>query len=115
MRCTKVFVEHVVKPVLYVINRIFEVRTEVFVVIFSIPKRLNELIALPIQMFNFEMDSRDLAVILMVGQPRLNTTLNQNTHESRRQRIVMNYHMGGLTKEKGRLYIMKKLDGAGAR
>ena len=27
----------------------------------------------------------------------------------------MNYHMGGLTKEEGRLYIEKKLDGAGAR
>ena len=46
---------------------------------------------------------------------RFNTTLNQNTHESLRQRIVMNYHMGGLTKEEGRLYIVKKLDGAGAR
>lgn len=66
-------------------------------------------------MFNFEMDSRDLAVILLVGQPRLNITLNQSTHESLRQRIVMNYHMGGLTKEEGRLYILKKLDGAGAR
>lgn len=44
-------------------------------------------------MSNFEMDSRDLAVVLLVGQPRLNTTLNQSTHESLRQRIVMNYHI----------------------
>lgn len=66
-------------------------------------------------MFNFEMDSRDLAIILLVGQPRLNTTLCQSTHESLRQRIVMNYHMGGITKEEGRLYIAKKLEGAGAR
>lgn len=66
-------------------------------------------------MFNFEMDSRDLAVILLVGQPRLNTTLNQSTHEALRQRIVMNYHMGGITKEEGRRYILKKLDGAGSR
>lgn len=66
-------------------------------------------------MFNFEMDSRDLAVILLVGQPRLNTTLNQSTHESLRQRIVMNYHMGGFSKEEGRTYIIKKLDGAGCR
>ena len=66
-------------------------------------------------MFNFEMDSRDLAVILLVGQPRLNTTLNQGTHESLRQRIVMNYHMGGLTKEEGRMYILKKLNGAGTQ
>ena len=66
-------------------------------------------------MFNFEMDSRDLAIILLVGQPRLNTTLNQSTHESLRQRIVMNYHMGGLSKEEGRLYITKKLEEAGCR
>lgn len=66
-------------------------------------------------MFNFEMDSRDLAIILLVGQPRLNTTLNQSTHESLRQRIVMNYHMGGISKEEGRTYIIKKLEGAGCR
>lgn len=66
-------------------------------------------------MFNFEMDSRDLAVILLVGQPRLNTTLGQSTHESLRQRIVMNYHMGGISKEEGRVYIRKKLEGAGCR
>lgn len=66
-------------------------------------------------MFNFEMDSRDRAVVLLVGQPRLNTTLNQSTHESLRQRIIMNYHMGGMTKEEGRVYIRRKLEGAGMR
>lgn len=66
-------------------------------------------------MFNFDMDSRDPAVVLLVGQPRLNMTLNQNTHESLRQRIVMNYHMGGISKEEGRRYITGKLEGAGCR
>lgn len=66
-------------------------------------------------MFNFDMDSRDPAVILLVGLPRLNTTLNQNTHESLRQRVVMNYHMGGISKEEGRRYITGKLEGAGCR
>ena len=66
-------------------------------------------------MFNFEMDSRDLAVVLLVGQPRLNTTLNQSTHESLRQRIVMNYHMTGISKEEGRKFIIRKLEGAGSR
>ena len=66
-------------------------------------------------MFNFEMDSRDLAVVLLVGQPRLNSTLNQGTHESLRQRIVMNYHMTGISKEEGRKYIIRKLEGAGSR
>ena len=66
-------------------------------------------------MFNFEMDSRDLAVVLLIGQPRLNITLNQSTHESLRQRIVMNYHMGGISKEEGKIYITKKLEGADCR
>lgn len=66
-------------------------------------------------MFNFEMDSRDLAAVLLIGQPRLNVTLNQSAHESLRQRIVMNYHMGGITKEEGRAYIAKKLEDAGSR
>ena len=66
-------------------------------------------------MINFEMDSRDLVVILLIGQLRLNLTLNQGIHESLRQRIVMNYHMGGMTKEEGRLYISKKLEEAGSR
>lgn len=66
-------------------------------------------------MFNFEMDSRDLAVVLLVGQPRLNTTLNQSAHESLLQRIVMNYHMTGISKEEGRKFIIHKLEGAGSR
>lgn len=66
-------------------------------------------------MFNFEMDSRDLAVILLIGQPRLNITLGQGAHESLRQRIVMNYHMGGMNKDEGLAYVQKKLNGAGCR
>lgn len=64
--------------------------------------------------FNFNMDSRNLAMVLLVGQPRLRMTLSQNTHKSLRQRIVMNYHMGGISKE-GRRYITGKLKGAGYR
>ncbi len=64
-------------------------------------------------LFNFEMDSKDRAVILLVGQPQLNNTLNLNAHEALRQRIVMNYSFDGLSKEEGRIYIEQKLKGAG--
>lgn len=64
-------------------------------------------------MFNFEMDSRDLAIVLLVGQNQLINTLNQNAHESLRQRILMNYHMLGITKEEGRQYIARKLESVG--
>ena len=64
-------------------------------------------------LFNFEMDSRDRAVILLVGLPQLNHTLQLAIHEPLRQRIVMNYNLEGFSKEEGRSYIEQKLKGAG--
>lgn len=64
-------------------------------------------------LFNFEMDSRDRAVILLVGLAKINTTLNLTAHEPLRQRIIMNYNIDGLSKEEGRQYIARKLEGAG--
>lgn len=64
-------------------------------------------------LFNFEMDSRDRAVILLVGLPQLNNTLRLGIHEPLRQRLVMSYHLDVLTKEESRFYITTKLQGAG--
>ena len=64
-------------------------------------------------LFNFEMDSRDRAAVLLAGLPQLNSTLRLGIHEPMRQRIVMNYDLGGLSREEGRQYILEKLKGAG--
>lgn len=64
-------------------------------------------------LFNFEMDSKDRAAILLTGLPTLNSTLTLGIHEPLRQRIVMNYEIGGLAKEEGRQYILEKLKRAG--
>ena len=64
-------------------------------------------------LFNFEMDSRDRAVIILAGLPKLNSTLSLGIHEPLRQRIVMNYNLDGISKEEGRTYISEKLKGAG--
>ncbi len=64
-------------------------------------------------LFNFEMDSKDRAVILLVGLPQLNNTLRLSAHEPLRQRIIMNYNLDGYSKEEGREYIDRKLKGAG--
>lgn len=64
-------------------------------------------------LFNFEMDSKDRAVILLVGLPQLNSTLRLGVHEPLRQRIIMNYNLGGLSKEEGHTYISEKVKGAG--
>ena len=66
-------------------------------------------------LFNFEMDSRDRAVILLVGLPQINNTLRLTNHEPLRQRIIMNYNLDRLTKEEGREYIGTKLTGAGCK
>lgn len=64
-------------------------------------------------LFNFEMDSRDRAIVLLVGLAKINNTLNLTAHEPLRQRIIMNYNVDGLTKDEGRQYITAKLEGAG--
>jgi len=64
-------------------------------------------------LFNFEMDSRDRAAILLAGLPTINSTLGLQIHEPLKQRIVMNYNLEGLSKDEGRTYIEEKLKGAG--
>ena len=59
--------------------------------------------------FNFEMDSKDRAVILLCGLPTLNNTLRLVAHEPLRQRITMNYHLEGMSKEESKNYIQEKL------
>ena len=64
-------------------------------------------------LFNFEMDSKDRAVVLLSGLPQLNSTLRLSIHEPFRQRIVMNYNLEGMTKAEGHSYVTAKLNGAG--
>lgn len=64
-------------------------------------------------LFNFDMDSKDKAVILLSGLPQLNNILNLNIHEPLKQRIVMNYHIENLNNEESRKYIKGKLKSAG--
>ncbi len=47
-------------------------------------------------LMNFEMDSRNYAILALAGQPALNNTLSMQIHEALRQRVVINYQMQGL-------------------
>lgn len=64
-------------------------------------------------LFNFDMDSKDKAVVILAGLPQLNNTLNLGIHEPLRQRIVMNYHLDNLSKDEAKRYIKEKVSGAG--
>lgn len=44
-------------------------------------------------------------MILLVGLPQLNNTLQLSIHEPLRQRIIMNYNVDGYSKEEGRAYM----------
>ena len=62
-------------------------------------------------LFNFEMDSRDRAIVLLAGLPDLNSKLQLSIHEALRQRITVNYNIEGFSKEESKEYIRRKLQG----
>ena len=62
--------------------------------------------------FNFDMDSRDRAIVLLVGLPQLNNTMRLVANEPLRQRITMNYNLDNLNKSETKDYIIAKLNGA---
>ena len=64
-------------------------------------------------LFNFEMDSKDYAVVLLVGLPQLNNQLRLSSHEPLRQRIIMSHNLENLNEEETKRYIKEKLDGVG--
>lgn len=66
-------------------------------------------------LFNFEMDSKDRAIILLAGNQQLNYSLKLSVHESIRQRIIMNYHMSGLTEKECAAYIQHRLKDGSCR
>jgi len=65
--------------------------------------------------FNFEMDSKDLAVVILAGLPILNSTLNIRHNEPLKQRIVTSYNLEPLTIEESKKYILSKLKAAGCQ
>ncbi len=64
-------------------------------------------------LFNFDMDSKDKAIVILAGLTNLNSTLRLSIHEPLRQRIVMNYNMIGLSKEESKSFISSKLNFSG--
>lgn len=63
---------------------------------------------------NFDMDSRDLLAIVLVGHSVLAQCLERQPHESLRQRLVVNYRMQGLNERQVVDYVRSMLLKAGA-
>jgi type II secretory pathway predicted ATPase ExeA len=62
---------------------------------------------------NYRMDSDNRLCLLLVGQAELRRRLAMNAHEALEQRIVVRYHLGGLTRDEIGPYLAHRLRGAG--
>ena len=56
-------------------------------------------------LLNFDMDSKDYAILILSGQPMLNSTLSKQAHDALKQRIVINYNFEGISKQEVAEYI----------
>jgi general secretion pathway protein A len=64
-------------------------------------------------LLNFDMDSSHYLTLLLVGQPLLRRTLSLQMHEPLRQRIAVQYHLEGLTRDELDAYLAHQLKAAG--
>jgi general secretion pathway protein A len=62
---------------------------------------------------NYEMDSQNRFCLILVAQPELRRRLAMAVHEALNQRIVVRYHLGGLTREELPAYLAHHLKLAG--
>ena len=60
-------------------------------------------------LLNFELDSKNYASLILVGQPVLNSILSRNTFEALNQRITVSYNMNGISKEELTNYINSRI------
>lgn len=64
-------------------------------------------------LLNFDMDSSRYLTLLLIGQPLLRRTLSLQMHEPLRQRIAVQYHLEGLSREELDAYLAHQLKTAG--
>ena len=62
---------------------------------------------------NFDIDSKNYAVLILMGQPVLNDMLSRNSHEALKQRIVVNYTFVGIDAKEVNDYLKNRLRLAG--
>ena len=74
-----------------------------------------EILAELLLLTNYEMDSRDYMVMLLVGQSAFETTLSLTDNEALMQRIVVRTNMDLMTKDETRAYIQAHLKRVGCK
>lgn len=61
-------------------------------------------------LFDFEMDSKDYTVLILIGQTELKDELSKKVYESLHQRIIVNYKLKGLSREEVKDYIRTRFE-----
>ena len=69
----------------------------------------NEVLADLKLLMNFEMDSRNYAIMVLCGLPVLNNRITLQIHEALRQRIVISYNYLGLDEDEVKDYIVNRM------
>ena len=64
-------------------------------------------------LLNFEMDSKNHAIFILLGQPVLNNILSKQVHEALKQRILISYNFDGISKEETEEYITSRFKSCG--
>jgi len=62
---------------------------------------------------NFQLDSRNLLAVVLIGQTELRDRLNSKYYRALRQRIGMQFHLGPLNAEETGAYVRHRLRVAG--
>ena len=60
-------------------------------------------------LFNFEMDSKNMATVILIGLPVINHTLSRSVYEDLNQRILMKYNFEGMTQKVIKEYVSDRL------
>lgn len=61
-------------------------------------------------LFDFEMDSKDYTILMLMGHPELKIELSKKIYESLQQRIIVNYNMEGLSRDEVKNYIKTRFE-----
>lgn len=64
-------------------------------------------------LFDFDMDSKDYTILILIGQEELKDELSKKVYETIHQRIIVNYKMVGLSREEVKEYIKTRFEIAG--
>ena len=61
-------------------------------------------------LFDFDMDSKDYTILILIGQDELKDELSKKVYETIHQRIIVNYRMTGLTRDEVKQYIKTRFE-----